>query len=249
MGLKLLFFSVIISLLSVSCSFKPQHVLFEQKGNSDTLTQQNTPFVYRIKPDDELQIRNVQDPKAFANDGTAISQGAAGQIFKVEEDGMVGLPIIGHIKVAGLTGYEAEKKIELLYRDSSLKSPIFDLKILNLKVTVLGEIRAQGNYALTKERTTLIDIIGQAGGLTNNADEKNVKIIRGREKRILMVDLSDIKTIYDPRIILQDGDIITIPQNKRAVRDDKIQNLSTIVQPVLLIINSALIIYSLFRLK
>jgi len=223
-------------------------VLFGVRTKADTLTRQSTPYVYRIKPEDELQLRNVQDPNAFSNQGAAAAQSAAIQTFKVEEDGMVGLPVVGRIRLAGLTSYEAEKKIERLFRDSSLKNPIFELKILNLKVTMLGEVHSQGNYPLIKEGTTLVDVIGQAGGLTANADEKRVTIIRRNDQHVLSVDLSALKTVYDPSIVLQDGDIITVAQNKRAVRDENIQNISTVVQPTLLLMNTALIILSLFRL-
>ena len=223
-------------------------MLFGIRGKADTLTRQSVPYVYRIKPADELQLRNVQDPNAFSNQGTATAQAAGIQTFKVEEDGMVGLPVVGRIRLAGLTSYEAEKKIERLFRDSSLNNPIFELKILNLKVTMLGEVRSQGNYPLTKDGTTLVDVIGQAGGLTANADEKRVTIIRRNDQHVLSVDLSALKTVYDPSIVLQDGDIITVAQNKRAVRDENIQNISTVVQPTLLLMNTALIILSLFRL-
>jgi polysaccharide export outer membrane protein len=153
------------------------------------------------------------------------------------------------VPVAGLTRYEAANKIEGLYRDSLLKNPIIELKILNLKVTVLGEIKNQGNFNLVKEKTTLIDIIGQAGGLSNTADEKNIKIIRSDKQgqKTIWVDLSNINILNDPKIILQDNDIVYIAQNKRAVRDDKLQNFTTLIQPSVLIFNTALIIYSLFR--
>jgi polysaccharide export outer membrane protein len=248
MRFKHLYFTALICLLLYSCSYKQQHALFEQKSpeQAASSTQQAPPSVYRIKTDDILQIRNLQNYKAFANEGGAEP---APQTFQVEEDGRVTLPIIGHVPVAGLTRYEAANKIEGLYRDSLLKNPIIELKILNLKVTVLGEIKSQGNFNLVKEKTTLIDVIGQAGGLSTAADEKNIKIIRSDKDgpKTIWVDLSNINILNDPKIILQDNDIVYIAQNKRAVRDDKLQNFTTLIQPSVLIFNTALIIYSLFR--
>ena len=43
-----------------------------------------------------------------------------------------------------------------MYRKNVLVNPIIDLKIINLKVTVLGEIRAPGNYQLIKDKTSLV---------------------------------------------------------------------------------------------
>jgi polysaccharide export outer membrane protein len=259
MRFKILCILSITAILCYSCSYKQQHVLFEQKSvpQTDNATPNNIAIpAYRIKPDDILQIRNLQSTKYLVDEGITSTGGGGGnntatitgQTFQVEEDGKVTLPVIGHVPVAGLTRYEAAKKIEGLYRDSLLKNPIIELKVLNLKVTVLGEIKSQGNYPLLKDKTTLVEVIGQAGGLTNGANEKNIKIIRGGDKNNpVTVDLSDINVLSDPKIILQDNDIVYIAQNRRAIRDDKIQNFSTFVQPSLLILNTALIIYTLFR--
>lgn len=257
MRFLILYLSSIIVLLCFSCSYKQQHVLFEQRSGpvADTGTVKAQPPVYHIHPNDILQVRNLQSTKYLVdNAGTSGSTSTSGSIeqgqtFQVEEDGKVTLPVIGHIAVAGLTRYEAAQKIEHLYRDSLLKNPIIELKILNLKVTLLGEVKSPGNIPLVKENTTLIDVLGQAGGLTNNANEKNIKIIRGNKAspEVIYVDLGNIKTLGDPRLTLQNDDIIYVMQNKRAVRDEKIQNFSTLVQPSLLIFNTALIIYTLFR--
>lgn len=241
----------IICLFCYSCSLKQKHVLFEQRTTTGAVTDtaRASTANYRIKPDDILQIRNLQDYKYLAGESTGNSAlASSGQSYQVDEDGKVTLPVIGHILVAGLTRTQAQNKVEELYkRDLLNKDAILELKVLNLKVTVLGEITAQGNYALTKDRTSLIDIIGQAGGLAKTADEKNVRIIRGPKQQEIKVDLSDISTIADPNIIMHDNDIVIIGQNKKAVRDEKFQSLTTIVQPSLLVFNTALIILTLFR--
>jgi polysaccharide export outer membrane protein len=110
-------------------------------------------------------------------------------------------------------------------------------------------VKAQGNYVLIKDKTTLIEVIGQAGGLTERADEKDVRIIRGSEKNptIVDVDFSNILSVNDPKTVLQSGDIIYVAQNKRAARSDNLQNFTTIFQPALLLFNTALIIFTLAR--
>lgn len=241
----------IICLMCYSCSLKQKHVLFERKAKLTTANDSLSPksFVYRIKADDILQIRNLQDYKFLAGEATgnsAITSG--GQSYQVDEDGKVTLPAIGHVQVGGLTRTQAQNKVEELYKQQLLSADaIIELKVLNLKVTVLGEIASQGNYPLVREKTSLIDIIGQAGGLTKSADEKTVKIIRGNKQDVVNVDLSNINTLADPNMIMHDNDIVVIGQNKKAVRDEKLQSFSTIAQPSLLIFNTALIILTLFR--
>ena len=249
---------VIISIIITcfSCSFKQQQALFENKVTVDS-TKNNTATVtgYRIKSQDILQIRNLQnrkyivdEPVTSAASAPASNTNESGQTYTVEEDGTVRLPIIGSVKVVGLNRYEAANQIESLYR-SELKDPIIELKIVNLKVTVLGEIKAQGIYKLIRDGTSLIEVIGEAGGLTEKANPKTIKIIRGnmRDPQVIEVDLSDINTLADPRIMLENNDIIYIAQNKRAIRAEKLQSMSSLLQPVIALLNTALIIYTLTR--
>ncbi|HEY4197450.1 MAG TPA: polysaccharide biosynthesis/export family protein [Mucilaginibacter sp.] len=243
-----------------SCSFKQEQVLFKQPTAVENLpTVQDTSGAgtsdYKIRSQDILQIRNLQSTKYIVDEVSSTSTGsgsgnaAQGQTYQVEHDGTVALPVIGHVSVAGLTRAEAAKLIEGLYRKELLKDPIIELTITNLKVTILGEIKTQGNFPLVKDKTNLVEMIGAAGGLTDKANEKNIKIIRGDPKhpQITEVDLGNLKTLADPRIILQNNDIIYIAQNKRAVKNDQIGSFSTTVSPILLVLNTALIIYTLIR--
>jgi polysaccharide export outer membrane protein len=202
----------------------------------------------------------LQDTKYLVNNApsTAVNTSvlananttATDQSFQVDDDGTVILPAIGRIKIAGYTSIEAQKVVEDAYRKNVLVNPVIELKIVSLKITMLGEIKGQGNYQLTKDHTKLIEMIGLAGGITEKADETNVKIIRGNEKnpKVILVDLGNIQSINDPRTILQNGDIVYIAQNKRAVRIDNQQTfLSTVFQPALLLFNTALIIFTLIH--
>jgi polysaccharide export outer membrane protein len=248
-----LFFGIIFT----SCSYKQDQVLLEQKSfiPDTTLSKSSTNISnYRIKPQDILQIVNVQNSKNLvdltagaigANTGLTSQQG---ENYQVEEDGTIALTGIGRVPVAGMTRVEARNYIENLYR-KTLKDPLFELKITNLKVLLFGEVKGTTPVILTHDNTTLIEVIGQSGGLTEKADSKNVKIIRGGQKypKTEIIDLTDIKTLTDPRIIMQNNDIVVVSQNKRAVRTAKLQDFSTIASPVLLIFNTVLIVLSLTR--
>lgn len=248
------------SLLSIlsSCSYKQDQLLFQQRDRVDSVYEQkNMPSIhYRIQPQDILQLRNLQNISYITGDAaSANTTGGAGvstspgQNFQVEDDGSVSLPVIGRVSVLGLTRQEAATKIEELYKKSLLKDPIIELKIVNLKVTILGEIKAQGNYPLIKDKTTLIEVIGEAGGLTDKSNEKNVEIIRGNPAHpsVKRIDLSNLNSISDPATVMQNGDIIYIAQNKRAIQTDKVSTFTTIIQPALIIFNTILIIFTLAR--
>jgi polysaccharide export outer membrane protein len=254
-------YAILISaviLTCTSCSNKQYQVLFQQKKAllADSIKTKNTAAVelYRIQPQDVLQIRNLQDTKFITNlapisANTAGGNAVQGEVFQVAADSTVDLPAVGKTKVVGLTRIEAQKLIQDLYAKVLLVNPILELKITNLKVTLLGEIKGQGNYPLVKDKTTLVELIGEAGGLTDRANEKDIKIIRGSEKdpKVIDVDLSNISTINDPQSVVQSGDIIYVGQSKRAARNDNLSNFSIILQPALILFNTALIIFTLVK--
>jgi polysaccharide export outer membrane protein len=251
------FLVVILILFCSSCAYKQDQILFEQKKvMNDSTLQQNIANIrnYRIKPQDILQIRNLQNLKSIVDLHPGITGSTSASIpsgqpdtYQVEEDGTVALTGLGRVQVAGLTRQEATKLLEDLYHKNYLNDVIIELKITNLKVTVLGEIKGQGNYPLIKDKTTLIELIGEAGGITDRANEKDIKVIRGETNpMVIQVDLSDIRSIANP-VILQSGDVIYIAENKRAIRSDKVQTLSTTIQPGLLILSTVLLIITLFH--
>jgi polysaccharide export outer membrane protein len=243
-------------LILSSCSYKQDHLLLG-RNSTDTIVQTTIANIsnYRIKPQDILQITNVQNNKTIVDltagvAGASPAAAASGtETYQVEEDGTIALTGLGRVKVSDMTRVEARKYIEDLYRKGPLKDPLLELKIISLKVTILGEITAPGNVSLTKDRMTLIDVIAKAGGLTNRADEKTIKIIRADQKhpQTDIIDLNDVRSLNDPRAIVQNNDIIVIAQNKTAVRNERLQDFSIVVQPILLVFNTALIIFTLAR--
>lgn len=237
---------------SFSCSYRQQQSLFDEKTGTGPVSKDLTDFRgHRIAVQDLLQIRNLQNRNYISNEAlshsTAGIAGNEGQNYLVEADSTIALPMLGHVKVVGLSRSEAANKIELLYR-KELKDPIIELKIINLKVTLLGEVKNQGSYGLVKDQTSLIEIIGQAGGLTEKANSGKVKIIRGNlQQQVIEVDLGDIRSLSDTRTLLQNNDIIYVAQNKKAIRTEKLQSMSALLQPVMLLLNTALIIFTLSR--
>ncbi|WEK19707.1 MAG: polysaccharide biosynthesis/export family protein [Candidatus Pedobacter colombiensis] len=238
---------------SFSCSNRQKQALFENKSAINT-TQNNgyNPPDYLIKPEDLLQIKNLQNRNLIVNEPiTKEKEGSnnnTGQTYRVEQDSTIGLPILGRVKVGGLTRRGAANQIEMLYR-RELKDPIIELKIINLKVTLLGEVKNQGTYNLLKDHTSLVEVIGEAGGLTDKANSKNIKIIRGgmQTQQVIDLDLTDLRTLSDSRTMLQNNDIIYVAQNKRAIRSEKLQTMSAILQPVIALLNTALLIYTITR--
>ena len=225
--------------------------------NSDTATAKI--INYRIQPQDILEIRNLQNSKAIVDMNPPLSSGGGSsntgpvtplpETFQVEDDGTIALTGIGRIKVSGLTRLEAMKLIEDRLKVDVVNDPIIDIKITNLKVTVLGEVKTPGNFPLTKDRTTLVEVIGAAGGLTEKANEKDIRIIRGKpgEQTEIKINFSKLSAAADPKAILQNNDLIVVSQNDKTVRADNVQVFSTVIQPVLIVLSALIVITSLIK--
>ncbi len=252
----LLSLSIVAILTFSSCSKNYRNALFTSTNDlkSDTLSavyvvnNNNLEDVYRIKVNDLLSVRNLQDMRYIAPSENSTQQ--LTQItYRVENDGTVALPVIGKIKIQGLTRSEASEKIRKSYQDGLLKDPIIDVSIVNLKVTLLGEFTRQGNYLLLKDNTSLIDIIGEAGGITPRADPKKLKIIRGNpaNPEVVYVNLKDINSLSSKKLTLKNDDIIYLEPHRVFGNTERVQIFTSFVQPVLLILNTALIIYNISR--
>ena len=270
MNLNRKYIYLLITLLSIfflnACSVRKQRTLFYAPSDIVTDTIKHVYVVndqgisdayYKIKISDQLAIRNVQNPEfgatASGSSGT-LSNTTSGTTqnmlsYPVEPDGMVNLPAIGKVEVVGLTRREATIKIQDLYKQKLLKDPIIELTVVNLKATLLGEFSKQGNFLLEKDNTSLIEIIGEAGGITKTADPKTLKIIRGDRSHpeIIYVNLTDINSLASKKLILQNNDIIVLQPTKSAALSEKLQSFNNIVQPLLVVVNLAVLIFTVTR--
>ncbi|WP_406825688.1 polysaccharide biosynthesis/export family protein [Pedobacter sp. KACC 23697] len=256
-----------ISIALASCAARKEHSLFNAPSDMVTDTIKQVYVVndqgisdayYKIKVNDQLAIRNLQNKEFGANPATNSStmsnQTASGSInntlsYLVDVDGKVNLPAIGKVAVSGLSRREAAIKIQDLYAKQLLRDPIIELSVVNLKVTLLGEFSRQGNFLLERENTTLIDIIGEAGGISKTADPKTLKIIRGDRSHpeIIYVNLNDINSLASKKLVLQNNDIIVLQQTKSSALSEKLTSVNNIVQPFLVVVNLAVLIFTLTR--
>ena len=179
---------------------------------------------YKIAVDDEVAIQ------MYSNDGYSIIQlttggagggngsaggnvggGAGGNSYKVRTDSTIKVPLIGRIKVAGLSLAEVEAKIELKLVNQ-FNSPFVICRISNRRVYLF-----QGGYnssivELQNENTTLFEILAGSGGIYQEGNASRIKLIRGDLKNpdIYLVDLSTIDGMKTANLNLMAGDIIYI---------------------------------------
>jgi polysaccharide export outer membrane protein len=131
--------------------------------------------------------------------------------YFVDQDGFIDFPVLGRIEVKGLTLEEAKKKI-YDQLDPFLRDPVVNMRYLNFKVTVMGEVNLPGTIRLTNKRVTVLEALGMAGDLTDYANRKNVLVIREEEgkRSFARLDLQKEKIFSSPYFYLQQNDVIYV---------------------------------------
>jgi polysaccharide export outer membrane protein len=145
----------------------------------------------------------------------------------VDANGQIDMPVIGLIPVAGLTIKEAEEKIEKTSADY-LRSPSVSIRLMNFQITLIGEVLRQGTFILPDPRVNILEAIGQAGGLTENANRQNIRIIRSENNtaKIYALNLLEDNSLSSQNFFLTPNDIVLV--NPRRALADRQQRLATI---------------------
>ncbi len=145
--------------------------------------------------------------------------GTALQTYIVDKEGYIDYPIVGRIKVMGLTRFEAEDLIKSKIHPAYITEvPIVNVRFKNYKISVLGEVSRPGQYTIDTEQCTIFDALALAGDLTIYGKRDNVMLIRednfGR-KSITRINLQNPRLMLDPEIYyLQQNDVLYVEPNK-----------------------------------
>ena len=129
----------------------------------------------------------------------------------VTQNGTVRLPLIGSVKISGLTADEASERLIGLYK-LYIRNPYVTTEIKNQRVIVIGEVKNPGVVAVQNGTMNLIEAIAQRGDLTDYASRNNIKIIRGdlRNPDIRNIDLANLTALNDGSMLLKPNDIIYV---------------------------------------
>ncbi|HYX09442.1 MAG TPA: polysaccharide biosynthesis/export family protein [Bacteroidales bacterium] len=153
---------------------------------------------------DEKTTNVFSERSAFNMDQCLIS-------YPVSDSGYVTLPFIERIKVDGLTLEEARKKIE-----SSMNKYLNDISVtvrfVGNRVTLLGEVRNQGEYPFYDDKITIFQALGFAGGINDFGNKQSVTIVReiNNEFTYHTVDLTSRDIVESNYYYLLPNDVIIV---------------------------------------
>jgi polysaccharide export outer membrane protein len=171
----------------------------------------------------------------FTTSTTASSSFSVSQTtgYLVDQEGNIQFPVLGAVHAAGLTKKQLTNLITkgLLDR-KQLVDPIVNVRFLNYRVTVLGEVARPSVLNIPNEKISLLEAIGLAGDLTIYAKRDNVMVIRevNGKKLIKRLNLNSTELLTSPYYYLQSNDIVYVEPNKaRVASSERSQQLLPIV--------------------
>lgn len=232
-----------VSLVLFGCS-TPKNIAYMQDSYNDAIVETIKANPIRLKPMDKISIvvnsRDAQIASMFNLIYASVHLGAgssfnggfgnAGQMilpYTVDKDGEIDFPVLGKVKVAGLTRAETAEQIKnLLIASNQIKDPVVTVDFMNLGFSVLGEVSRPGRYRIDRDAFTILDAISLAGDLTINGQRENVTLIRnyGTAQEIFYkMDLTDTEDIFSsPAYYLEQGDIVYVTPNPKRRRESTV---------------------------
>ena len=150
-------FLILVLVVLSSCSFSKK-IVYLQSDKEIKATSEITNYEPLIQPDDEVTIvvsaenPEVAVPYNIVTTGNGVASSAQ-QGYLIDKEGNIDFPILGKIKIGGLTRIQAVNKIKSLLAND-IKDPTVNLRVTNFKVSVLGEVGSPGLKLIQSERLT-----------------------------------------------------------------------------------------------
>lgn len=249
--LYLLFF--LLPFVLTGCS-SYQKSLYLQNDAVINQSTQGQLYDFRIMPKDILTILvSTTDPAASAPFYRRIGQEKGTQPIQqglqnaelldylVDNEGKIDFPVLGKIKVGGMTTRECEAVIREKLKSYLNEVPNVTVRSSNYKFSVLGEVNRPGTYTVKDEKVTIFEAIAQAGDMTLFSIRDDVQLLRedneGR-RQVVHLNLNDANITQSPYFYLQQNDVIYVKPTKAKVRTNTFNSNASMWITILSVLTS-----------
>ena len=237
---------MLLPFLLVACQSYKKVPYFQDVDVVNQAKQQERLYDARIMPKDLLTIvvscTNPELAVPFnltvaSNAGMAVSSSSyvtaqpTLQTYLVDNDGDINFPVLGELKLGGLTKKEAEQLIIDRLKPYIKETPIVTVRMVNYKISVIGEVARPGTFTISNEKVNLLEALAMAGDMTVYGLRDNVKLIRedaNGKQQIITLDLNKAETILSPYYWLQQNDIVYVTPNKAKARNSDVGNSTSL---------------------
>ncbi|MDO4159318.1 MAG: polysaccharide biosynthesis/export family protein [Prevotellaceae bacterium] len=246
-------FAVVCILLG-SCG-SGKNIAYFQNADSISYAASKGLFDAKIMPKDLLTITvSTTDPKVATpfnlsvtntlnSSGTLYTGGGSLQTYLVDNEGYINFPVVGKIKVEGMTKRQCENIVreKIMPYMSATENPIVTVKMASFKVSVIGEVKSPGVFTVDQEKISVLEALARAGDLTIYGRRENVILIREDatgQKSVTRLNLNDANLINSKYYYLQQNDVIYVEPNKVQAKNSAISTSTTIWLSVASILTS-----------
>lgn len=177
--------------------------------------------------------------------------------YVVDNNGYIDFPVLGELKVAGMTRWELSEMIkDRLLSEGLLSDAVVTVQFMNFKVSVIGEVNAPGTYTIEGDKVTVLQALSLARDLTIFGKRENVSVIREKdgERVIYEINLTDVDLFKSPGYYLQQNDVVYVQPSdikaRQSTTDDKTLRMTSIfVSGGSLLVSLASLIVGIIRLN
>ena len=216
-----------------SCS-SYKSALYMQESDKFNETSKSQLYDFRIMPKDELSIlvsttypeasapfiRKLGQSKEFGGTSTTGMQGANLLNYLVDNNGCIDFPVLGMVKVVGMTTRECEAHFRELLKPYLKEVPNVTVSTSNYKFSVLGEVNSPGTYSTTNEKMTVFEALALAGDMTLFSVRDDVQLMREDatgKRQIYTLDLTQADIANSPYFYIQQNDVFYVKPTKSKV--------------------------------
>lgn len=249
--LYLLFF--LLPFVLTGCSSYEKSLYLQNDAVINQSTQGQL-YDFRIMPKDILTILvSTTDPATSAPFYRRIGQEKGAQPIQqgmqnaelldylVDNEGQIDFPVLGKIKVSGMTTRECEAVIREKLKSYLNEIPNVTVRSSNYKFSVLGEVNKPGTYTVKDEKVTIFEAIAQAGDMTLFSIRDDVQLLRedseGR-RQVVHLNLNDANITQSPYFYLQQNDVIYVKPTKAKVRTNTFNSNASMWITILSVLTS-----------
>lgn len=247
---------LIISFFIFSCSTRKEIVYFQ---DAESLEGYENIMDYEpvIEENDVLRINvssmNEEVVRPFQNTGSQQGGGAGGggggqnlslTGYLVDPEGNIQFPVLGAVEVAGKTRSEIQSDIQDQVREY-VTDAVVDVRIVNFRVTVLGETGA-GRVNVTDGRITIPELLAESGDIAYTGQRENILVIRevNGVKSVGRVDMTQADVFKNPYYYLKQNDVVYVEPTYKQVKS---AGLITNYGGIFSLITSAISLYFIFN--
>ena len=244
---------VIVIFLISSCVSKKQVILMQDLDDLDIIKVTSSLNTFQENDILKIEVTSIERKASIPYNKISSSGNGFNSLDLVQLNGYlvsknktINFPILGEISVEGKTANDLENHLKyLLESGNHLIKPNITVRLLNAKVTVLGEVNKPGTYTFTEKNISLLQALGLAGDLTIDGNRQDILVIRESDgkrmhSKLNLTSGSFLNTVFQN---IKPNDVIIVNPNSKKVRSaGLVGNISTVLSIASILLSSIILI-------